>query len=232
MTICLVAYIYIYKRRTPTSIYSKLQLLCYFRFSGHKLVHLDLGGAPPKLTYLLQVIPFENHSTLIQNHLLYQILRFHLSLFFFAFAYFYIACHRSCFYLSFMAPPVFHIRLGWQMGKSLFANSSDQDIRSCMYIAAGDLPGFYSKEGFLCQRLICGVQRKYSQSKIKNLESTSKTASVPNTASKRRGSLSGLQRGCFDLETSRIHLSKFCSLQLTRILISRLLVLYCGLSVR
>ena len=58
-------YIYIYKRRSPTSIYSKLQLLCYFRFSGHKLVHLDLGGAPPKLTYLLQVIPFENHSTLI-----------------------------------------------------------------------------------------------------------------------------------------------------------------------
>ena len=118
MTICLVAYIYIYKRRSPTSIYSKLQLLCYFRFSGHKLVHLDLGGAPPKLTYLLQVIPFENHSALIyiysrQNHLLYQILRFHLSLFFFAFAYFYIACHRYCFYLSFMAPPVFHIRLGW-----------------------------------------------------------------------------------------------------------------------
>lgn len=160
-------YIYIYKRRSPTSIYSKLQLLCYFRFSGHKLVHLDLGGAPPKLTYLLQVIPFENHSALIyvysrQNHLLYQILRFHLSFFFFAFAYFYIACHRSWFYLSFMAPLVFHIRLGWQMGKSLFANSSDQDIRSCMYIAAGDLPGFYSKESFLCQRLICGVQRKSS----------------------------------------------------------------------
>ena len=208
-------------------------MLYYFRFSGHKLVHLDLGGAPPKLTYLLQVIPFENHSALIyiysrQNHLLYQILRFHLSLFFFAFAYFYVACHRSWFYLSFMAPLVFHIRIGWQMGKSLFANSSDQDIRSCMYIAAGDLPGFYSKESFLCQRLICGVQRKSS----KNLESTSKTASVLNTASKRRGSLSGLQRGCFDLETSRIHLSKFCSLQLTRILISRLLVLYCGLSVR
>lgn len=142
---------HIYKGRSLTSIYGKLQLLCYFRFSGHKLVHLDLGGAPPKLTYLLQVIPFENHSALVyiyspQNHLLYQILRFHLSLFFFAFAYFYIACHRSWFYLSFMAPLVFHIRLGWQMGKSLFANSSDQDFRSCMYIAAGDLPAFLAQK--------------------------------------------------------------------------------------
>ena len=33
--------------------------ICYqfwiFRFSGHKLVHLDLKGAPTKMTFLIQV---------------------------------------------------------------------------------------------------------------------------------------------------------------------------------
>ncbi|KAK2569123.1 Hexosaminidase D [Acropora cervicornis] len=28
------------------------------KFSGHKLIHLDLGGAPPKLTYLLELLPY------------------------------------------------------------------------------------------------------------------------------------------------------------------------------
>ncbi|KAL9956051.1 hypothetical protein ACROYT_G037470 [Oculina patagonica] len=31
------------------------------KFSGHKLVHLDLGGAPPKMTYLLQLLPYFVH---------------------------------------------------------------------------------------------------------------------------------------------------------------------------
>ncbi|PFX31648.1 Hexosaminidase D [Stylophora pistillata] len=28
------------------------------KFDGHKLVHLDLGGAPPNMTYLLQLLPY------------------------------------------------------------------------------------------------------------------------------------------------------------------------------
>ncbi|XP_068762095.1 hexosaminidase D-like [Montipora capricornis] len=28
------------------------------KFHGHKLIHLDLGGAPPKLAYLLQLLPY------------------------------------------------------------------------------------------------------------------------------------------------------------------------------
>lgn len=91
MKICLVAYI---QGKEFLEYLLQIQLVRYFRFSGHKLVHLDLGGAPPKLTYLLQVIPFENHCALVcvfcrRNRLLSQILSFHLSLFFFAFAYFY-----------------------------------------------------------------------------------------------------------------------------------------------
>ena len=39
-----------------TNSYFELIFYC-LRFSGHKIIHLDLGGAPPKLTYLLQVIP-------------------------------------------------------------------------------------------------------------------------------------------------------------------------------
>ena len=161
---------HIYKGKSSPSIYGKLQLLRYFRFSGHKLVHLDLGGAPPKLTYLLQVIPFENHSVLVcifcrQNHLLSQILSFHLSLFFFAFAYFYIACHRCWFYLSFMAPRVFHISLGYRGRR----NSFRLKLKIGLCISEVNL---------------WSVQRKSISSKIKNFESTSNTASVLCSASK------------------------------------------------
>lgn len=81
MKICLVAYI---QGKEFPKYLRQIQLVRYFRFSGHKLVHLDLGGAPPKLTYLLQVIPFENHYALVcifcrRNRLLSQILSFHSS---------------------------------------------------------------------------------------------------------------------------------------------------------
>lgn len=163
MKICLVAYI---QGKEFSKYLRQIQLVRYFRFSGHKLVHLDLGGAPPKLTYLLQVIPFENHYALVcifcrRNRLLSQILSFHSSLFLFAFAYFYIASHRCWLCISFMAPLVFHIGLGWQMRKSLFANSSDQDMRSCVYIAVGKLlSSLNSEDSFVYQRLICGVFRR------------------------------------------------------------------------
>lgn len=155
MKICLVAYI---QGKEFPEYLLQIQLVRYFRFSGHKLVHLDLGGAPTKLTYLLQVIPFENHCALVcvfcrWNRLLSQILSFHLSLFFFAFAYFYsLPQMLTLFFL--MAPLVFHIRLGCQMWKrSLFANSSDQDMRSCVYIAVGKLlSSLNSEDGFVYQR--------------------------------------------------------------------------------
>lgn len=62
MKICLVAYI---QGKEFPEYLLQIQLVRYFRFSGHKLVHLDLGGAPPKLTYLLQVIPFEIKITVL-----------------------------------------------------------------------------------------------------------------------------------------------------------------------
>ena len=36
---------------------------CFSRFNGHKLVHLDLKGAPPKMEYLIKVRTINNYST-------------------------------------------------------------------------------------------------------------------------------------------------------------------------